>query len=522
MSEPFDKEQFYADLIANRVIEASDPECTEELLKCADEIWDSNKGDEKLRAKSKPTAANGRVYSDRWDDNGRQVVDLVQEGGGMLGISLVGYTYILEKAGLRFMSLAGTSAGGINTMMLAAIPDSVYKTNLQSTGAKTTRQPSKSEILAHIIANTEFKRFIDRKGMISTILSKLIQRWWKVYAGIILFLFGPVLSVLTYVGFSYIFTVPPLNFVEWKAFSYLTCFFSILFPFVILYLIMMVVLGKNFGINPGTEFKDWVNKILTICHITDTDMLMKNNMSPLVLIKPDNTEDHGTDDKGNKRRLVLLSSNVTFNRIVKFPERGQDYWDNPERVFPAEYVRATMSIPFFFDVYIPESHNGAVVTKKSRFVDGGMLSNFPIREFHSPRVPRFPTFGIKLGLEEANSFQDKQTLLDYIYSFFNTFKEFYDNEFLNEDPDTSKLIATIDTLKANWLNFWMTNDEKKELFCQGAKAACLFLDKFDWGAYKNIRSGAAGAGQSLQPQSNTVLPSTTPPGAGTASFIPHP
>ena len=61
----------------------------------------------------------GTRYSDIEDANGNQYVDLVQEGGGVLGVALVGYTYILEKAGIRFMSLAGTSAGAINTMMMA-------------------------------------------------------------------------------------------------------------------------------------------------------------------------------------------------------------------------------------------------------------------------------------------------------------------------------------------------------------------------------------------------------------------
>jgi NTE family protein len=59
------------------------------------------------------------TISDVRDDMGHQYVDLVQEGGGVLGIALVGYVYILEKMGIRFFSLAGTSAGSINAMMLA-------------------------------------------------------------------------------------------------------------------------------------------------------------------------------------------------------------------------------------------------------------------------------------------------------------------------------------------------------------------------------------------------------------------
>lgn len=41
-------------------------------------------------------------YSDVEDAQGHQYVDLVQKGGGTLGIALVGYTYVMEKAGIRF------------------------------------------------------------------------------------------------------------------------------------------------------------------------------------------------------------------------------------------------------------------------------------------------------------------------------------------------------------------------------------------------------------------------------------
>lgn len=45
----------------------------------------------KRLAKAKNKFAN-RPFSDIIDDEGNQYVDLVMEGGGMLGIALVGYT----------------------------------------------------------------------------------------------------------------------------------------------------------------------------------------------------------------------------------------------------------------------------------------------------------------------------------------------------------------------------------------------------------------------------------------------
>src|SRR5256885_8342189 len=47
------------------------------------------------------------IMSDVLDVNGRQYADLVQEGGGVHGIALAGYTYVLVKMGFAFTKLAG-------------------------------------------------------------------------------------------------------------------------------------------------------------------------------------------------------------------------------------------------------------------------------------------------------------------------------------------------------------------------------------------------------------------------------
>lgn len=53
------------------------------------------------------TSCHGRAISDLVDDNNLQYVDLVMEGGGVLGIALTGYTYALEQAGIRFLGIGG-------------------------------------------------------------------------------------------------------------------------------------------------------------------------------------------------------------------------------------------------------------------------------------------------------------------------------------------------------------------------------------------------------------------------------
>src|ERR1700709_2802299 len=65
-----------------------------------------------------PAGGKPFIVSDVLDAEGNQYVNLVQKGGGVLGVALVGYTYILEKMGIRFIRLAGTSAGAINTALM--------------------------------------------------------------------------------------------------------------------------------------------------------------------------------------------------------------------------------------------------------------------------------------------------------------------------------------------------------------------------------------------------------------------
>src|SRR5690554_3260836 len=101
-----------------------------------------------------------KIFSDVIDSEGHQYVDLVQEGGGVLGVALVGYTYILETAGIRFCHLAGTSAGAINTLVLAAI-DSIDK--------------EKSKMVLDILARKDLFEFVDGDPVLKNIVQRVID-----------------------------------------------------------------------------------------------------------------------------------------------------------------------------------------------------------------------------------------------------------------------------------------------------------------------------------------------------------
>ena len=98
--------------------------------------------------------------SDIVDGDGHQYVDLVQEGGGVLGIALVGYTWMLEHLGIRFFHLAGTSAGAINTLLMAGLGPI---------------DKAKSELLLTVLAQKNLFDIVDGDPKLKKITQQLIE-----------------------------------------------------------------------------------------------------------------------------------------------------------------------------------------------------------------------------------------------------------------------------------------------------------------------------------------------------------
>jgi NTE family protein len=143
-----------------------------------------------------------------------------------------------------------------------------------------------------------------------------------------------------------------------------------------------------------------------------------------------------------------------------------------------------------------------------RFVDGGILFNFPINVFHNPTIPiaRLPTFGVKLEDEEheipGKEKTLKQSLMSYVGNIFSTIRFYYDSDFLLKNRLYERTIGHVDVSKFNWLNFFLNEKDKEDLFRQGAEAAKVFLlggevwvdgkprkfEAFDWESYKLERT----------------------------------
>jgi NTE family protein len=167
-----------------------------------------------------------------------------------------------------------------------------------------------------------------------------------------------------------------------------------------------------------------------------------------------------------------------------------------------------MSIPYFFQPfrlkslprgpsitrwweslgYDPKVEKGGA-PKSAMFVDGGVMSNFPINAFHQSGIPTAPTFGIKLQYD--NRRREIEGPIELLFGIFNSARHTLDYEFISENADYKHLVQWIPAQDYNWLDFNMSDKDKAGLFREGALAAFEFLNRFDWEGYKKMRSQMA-------------------------------
>lgn len=409
--------------------------------------------------------------SDLTDSEGHQYVDLVLEGGGVLGIALVGYTYALEQAGIRFLNIAGTSAGAINALFLASLGQS--------------HEP-KSEKLLAVLDSMSMDKFVDG-GLLAKALVKNIQQQDNFWIAML-----PKIIGLGLIG----------------KFS-----------------------KTQLGINSGEAFEQWLEETLGK-NFNTLDLLKKlENKKNLLKIRDTNDRDDLAQDRTRlehdfkHNELAIIATDVSTESKIIFPRMAALYWTTPLTTHPKHYVRASMSIPLFFKPHVIEdiprdkkpcweklTGFKGEAPQKAYFVDGGIVSNFPIDVFHQREfIPLCPTFGVKLGVDRQQA-KNINSISSYLSTLFDSARHTADYSFLHQNEDYQQLITYINTAESNeykfhWLDFNMNPDQKTALFALGVKAAHNFIvtkqntyqqndlnnhpdpikTGFNWRAYKKVR-----------------------------------
>ncbi|MGE6224255.1 patatin-like phospholipase family protein [Aeromonas media] len=419
------------------------------------EIMNSVKGIIRLDALDKKT------YSDAIDEDGNQYVDIVMEGGGVLGVALIGYLYTLEEAGIRFGSIGGTSAGSIAAMLLAAC------------GSPSER---KSEKIIDLIADMPISSFVDGKQDGDEDPQEFIDQIMRYFK-------NKDANVLH---------------TAFKAYK------------------VKDNIEMMMGLNRGDKFQAWMESTLNSFGVRNiAELYHKMHTSPIGYQRRIKNNKHYEDQikagevSVTNNQFGVITADVSSEMRVEFPKMAGLYWDDLDNINPAIFVRCSMSIPLFFKPYKVSGHGlGGIRLNKWNlnsetksiassknfppdyfyFVDGGVISNFPIDIFHKADfVPTKPTFGVKLQLDDRLT--NIKNTPDYLVAIFDTARHAIEHEFIKNNKDYTNLVSYIDTGSVGWLNFDMSSEDKTKLFKYGTEAALAFLRNFKWDDYKDIRKG---------------------------------
>ena len=151
----------------------------------------------------------------------------------------------------------------------------------------------------------------------------------------------------------------------------------------------------HMGIHSGDYLVEWLGGILEEIGITTFEQLRM--------------DDPGSSlPEAFRYSLIVHTADITRRKVVRLPWDYGNYGLDPGRQRIVDAVRASMSIPFFFEpvkLHAPAAtYDGVTYTKGSViWVDGGLLSNFPVEVFdRSDGEPqRWPTIGIKLSARDT-------------------------------------------------------------------------------------------------------------------------
>lgn len=389
--------------------------------------------------------AQQRIYSDVIDDAGHQYVDLVMEGGGMLGIALVGYTWVLEQVGLRFLGIGGTSAGSINALLLAAL---------------APRAEEKSPKLLEAMALLDFWSFVDGDDDARNVIKAYLDGSGKIK--------------LAFLGVQVIDN-----------------------------------LNERLGLNPGDAFSRWLGGLLAEVGITTlSDLDARQQLTPPGLRTRNGTPLQASEagirlavvasDVSTETKVVFPEmANLYFSdpsavnpALFARASMSIPYFFEPlqlKNLPQTEAARAAWN-----DVGFNTATEKGGIPQTATLVDGGVMSNFPIDLFHiHGRVPTAPTFGVKLQYDDRRREIDGPLAL--AGALFNAARHCLDYDFLHRNPDYRQLVTWIPCQTYNWLDFAMSRKDRVGLFREGAHAALAFLQKFDWEHYKQVRAALVAA-----------------------------
>jgi NTE family protein len=231
------------------------------------------------------------------------------------------------------------------------------------------------------------------------------------------------------------------------------------------------------GIYEGDHLREWLGNVLADLGKARFGDLLRDD------------DDAGAAPELERRyKLVVIAADVTRGELVRLPWDYGRYGVDPDQQLIVDAVRASMSIPLFYEpVKLP--HRGG---SASTLVDGGLLSNFPIEILDRTDLarPRWPTFGVKLISELPAGGAQLFPWLAAIEFGLPRFLEQvavtavvgHDQGYLAK-PWVSARTIRVEVGRVNPIDFGIDRETQQRLFERGREAARRFLEGWNFDDY---------------------------------------
>ena len=195
------------------------------------------------------------------------------------------------------------------------------------------------------------------------------------------------------------------------------------------------------------------------------------------------TDDPGGDGAMHHRySLVVMASDLSRRRLAQLPWDYADYGLDPDEQRVSAAVRASASIPYFFE---PVELAGARGT--STLVDGGLLSNYPIGTFDrlDETRPRWPTLGVRLDALGIGAEPAPRPVTGPVrtgIALVETAIEACQAEHVLDPCNVARSVY-VDTAGVSAVDFDLGEAQQEALLAAGREAAAEFLAGWDFEAW---------------------------------------
>lgn len=242
-------------------------------------------------------------------------------------------------------------------------------------------------------------------------------------------------------------------------------------------------LVKEFGIYKGDFFEKWLEKLLEAKGKTKFGDIRTDNSSTADCIY----------------KFQCVASDITDKRMLVLPTDLREFGLDPDQFSISRAVRMSMSIPMFFEPYLLTDNLGMV----HYIVDGGVLSNYPVwlLDNGTKNLER-PVFGFKLvDSNSSNSVKsgsnDIHNVTGYLAHLIGTMLDAHDNYYTSAlSGDYQRTVSISNSIiidgiekKIGTTDFGISTEESRALYENGVQAAEIFLETWDFNAWKKQYRG---------------------------------